>query len=83
MSSLLNNYAPTVYLTGTIKIKYITNSRYPFLINNVFNFLFRGCGGWGEYEAGKSKGLNRRVKTSYRHLKEEYLSFNNKYIIYK
>ena len=80
MSSLLNNYTPTVYLTGTIKKKYITNSRYPFLINNFFNFCL---GGGGEYEAGKSKGLNRRVKISCAHLREEYLSFNNKYIIYK
>jgi hypothetical protein len=29
-------------------------------------------------EAGKSKGLNRSVKISCVHLREEYLSFNNK-----
>jgi hypothetical protein len=80
MSSLLNDYTPTVYLTGTIKKNTLQIVDTLFLINNFFNFLW---GGRGEYEAGKSKGLNRRVKISYRHLREEYLSFNNKYIIYK
>ena len=34
MSSLLNDYTPTVYLTGTIKKIHYKLSRYTFLINN-------------------------------------------------